>query len=103
MPLNDITYAKIDLETGVIIRLGVCSGESLELQGSPDEVLIDIPDSIDDASHYWNGTEFALYPERPTDWCVWTGTEWVDPRTPEDRESMMRIIRESASLTKLQF
>ena len=77
-----------DLET-ILINVG--SGEAL-IEGEYDPATIYIVD----------GTPTPL-PPKPGPWAQWTGTEWIDPRTPADLESELQARRSVAWLTKSDF
>lgn len=47
--------------------------------------------------------EFADAPPRPSPHHVWQGGAWVDPRTAEEIDDDMQMLRMVASLTKAQF
>lgn len=47
--------------------------------------------------------EFADAPPRPSPHHVWQGGEWVDPRTPQELDDEMQMLRAVTSLTKAQF
>lgn len=101
MPTNDrATYAVIST-TGVILRIGNCSQSDLQLQAGDGETLVQGPLSdVSDDTHYWNGSEFLELPPSPGDWAEWNGTEWIDPRTPEDMAALLQSRREAASLPR---
>ncbi|MFV0382620.1 hypothetical protein [Paracoccus sp. (in: a-proteobacteria)] len=71
-------YAVIG-QGGIIEQTGQCTPGTLDLQGG-DLLAVEAPEHVTDASHYWNGTNFAEYPARPGSWAEWHGTEWIDPR-----------------------
>ncbi len=103
------TFAVIDAATGAILRTGTAEIEYLAdlIDHDSQDLIAPVPEGVSDDTHYWTGENFAVYPPRPGDWGVWTGAEWVDPRTPEDlaAEATARLhtARDRASMTRLQF
>lgn len=88
MSTNSTAYAVIDT-IGVIVRQGMCSAASLALQAGDGETLIQGPlEGISDSTHYWDGSEFVEYPERPGTWAEWDGQQWIDPRTQADFDAI---------------
>lgn len=101
-----VSYAVVDSK-GAVTRTGVCSLESLQLQGGPGLTVLPVPEGLDDDKHYWDGSGWYAYPPKPGDWAEWDGEDWIDPR-PEGHEEQeladrLQAARQSASLTKLQF
>lgn len=99
----NILYAAV-LPTGEIVQTGQAPTFAdlldMEIQGA---TIVPSADWVDDARHYWNGDAFVEFPPRPGPWAVWDGSEWFDPRTPEDHEAELRAWREAATLTKSEF
>ena len=40
--------------------------------------------------------EFVSIPPRPAPWATWSGSEWIDPRTPEDHARELATARQTA-------
>ena len=82
-----VNYVVADSQ-GRIIRSGSCSEESFALQGGEGETVI-AADGLDDKIHVWDSVaeEFRTIPTQPDPWSVWNGTDWIDPRTPEELEA----------------
>lgn len=86
-------FAVVAVDTGVIVRIGQASDESLALQADegqltmvdaipdgfsdPSLVEADLPDGMTDETHYWDGVAFQVYPARPVDPHYWNGTAWI--------------------------
>lgn len=78
-------YAVINAATGAIVRIGECDIDDLALQvEAGQDIEAPIPEGVDDAADFWNGTAFQRLPPRPGPWAAWDGSEWIDPRTAED-------------------
>ncbi|WP_313348173.1 hypothetical protein [Paracoccus sp. (in: a-proteobacteria)] len=96
MPSNEaVAYLLVDDTTGVITKSGVATMFDVALQVKEGHTIILNPDDISDDTHYWDGDKFALYPPRPSDMHVWTGTEWADLRSPEEiiEQSQQQLVR----------
>lgn len=65
--------------------------------------LTEVPDDANVNDYVLQGEGAIVAPEKPGPWAMWDGEQWIDPRTPEDHEAAVQRIRNSASLTKLQF
>lgn len=107
--MSSSSYAVVNQVTGEILRIGICSDESLSLQANQagEAVIFPVPDGIDDTSHYWVGHGFAEYPPRPSAHHQWDGSAWVDPRTQAEIDAeaaaALHARRAVASLSKLEF
>lgn len=78
-----------------------------------EDAVLNIPDGllavavgpeVGPATHYINANDDPQpYPPRPGEWAAWTGTEWTDRRTEEDREGEWTAKRAATYLTKSEF
>ncbi len=80
------SFAVIDPETGCIISIGRTDVDSLSglTHDARYDIEAPIPGGIFDHTHYWSGHSFAPLPPKPGPAFIWTGSQWIDPRTPED-------------------
>ncbi|MCG6112864.1 MAG: hypothetical protein MEQ74_11870 [Paracoccus sp.] len=44
--------------------------------------------------------EFVSIPPRPAPWATWSGSEWIDPRTPADMQAALYAARDAATREK---
>lgn len=84
--MSSSSYAIVREGSGEILRTGECSEASLPLQAVDfDEILIHpVPEWVNDDAHYWAGNGFVEYPPRPTIHHQWSGSDWLDSRSPEE-------------------
>lgn|GEM_PF-2277127 len=90
-------------ETGLIV--GTLFSDYLKsvlLNVAEDEPCLE--GAYDPDTHYIDAEgEPQPLPPKPGPWAQWTGTEWIDPRTPDDLEADLQAKRNAAWLTKTQF
>lgn len=102
-----VTYAVI-YPSGKILQTGMCPANMLDIQGGDLESR-EAPEGITDVSHYWDGSQFVRYPDRPSENHIFDfiSERWFDPRTPEEVVSenaqILRQKRSVAYLPKLEF
>jgi len=96
------TFAVIDGATGAILRTGEAEIDHLAALFDHDgqDLIAPVPEGVSDDTHYWAGEDFAVYPPRPGDWAVWTGAEWLDPRTPGNLAAEL-AARRGVALTRI--
>lgn len=77
------TFAVVKQQTGVVVRVGECEIDDLAIQCADDEdVIAPVDPGLRDDLVWRDGDEWRDYPPRPHPACQWTGSAWVDPRTP---------------------
>lgn len=107
--MTEIRFAIVNPDDGDVLRIGVCSAQSLDLQGEEGGILIHpVPDSVSDLTHFWDGQQFLTYPTpQPSSLHKWQNGQWVDGRTVEQLEAEafadLQARRAGASLTRLEF
>lgn len=93
-------YIIYDINTGVIARVGECPADTLPLQPLyiGEARIVGRADPVTD---YVRDGAVVPYPPRPTGahW-VWSGDDWVDPRTPADLAAALQARRAGISLDK---
>lgn len=78
-------FAVIEEATGRIVQTGVCPALDIYMQGGPGTPAIACDPDVAEATHYFDGENFALFPlPSPGPWAVFDRLAgiWTDPRTP---------------------